>query len=84
VRVDTATLETPPDFGRALVGAWYETMALMVSEGEEGEPALATMAATGTDLEGCRARLAATAMFYDPAEAPRALPGSLWPRDGGD
>ncbi|SLN36396.1 alkanesulfonate transporter substrate-binding subunit [Roseivivax jejudonensis] len=65
--VNTETLEANPDFGRALVGAWYEVMGLM-AEGDEA--ALTAMAeAAGTDLEGYRAQLEATAMFYDPAEA---------------
>lgn len=68
--VNTETLEANPDFGRALVGAWYEAMALMASDGPEGEAALAAMAAAaGTDLEGYRAQLATTAMFHDPADA---------------
>ena len=29
--VNTETLAANPDFGKALVGAWYETMALMQS-----------------------------------------------------
>jgi NitT/TauT family transport system substrate-binding protein len=68
--VNTATLEANPDFGRALVGAWYEAMALMVSGTEEGEAALSAMAAAaGTDLAGFEAQLATTAMFHDPADA---------------
>ena len=65
--VNTETLEANPDFGKALVGAWYEAMALMAA-GDEG--ALTAMAeASGTDLDGYKAQLAATEMFYDPAEA---------------
>jgi NitT/TauT family transport system substrate-binding protein len=68
--VNTETLEANPDFGRALVGAWYEAMALMASGTEEGIAALEAMAASaGTDLEGFEAQLATTAMFYDPADA---------------
>ena len=65
--VNTQTLADNPDFGRALVGAWYEVMGLM-TEGDEA--ALTAMAeASGTDLEGYRSQLAATEMFYDPADA---------------
>jgi len=68
--VNTATLAGNPDFGKALVGAWYETMALMSSDTDEGKAARTAMAeASGTDLAGYDAQLAATAMFYDPAEA---------------
>ncbi len=65
--VNTDALEASPDLGRALVGAWYETMALMAA-GDEG--ALTAMAeAAGTDLAGYRAQLDSTQMFYEPAAA---------------
>jgi NitT/TauT family transport system substrate-binding protein len=68
--VNTETLEANPDFGRALVGAWYELMAIMSSDTEEGAEARTAMAiASGTDLAGYEAQLASTEMFYDPAEA---------------
>jgi NitT/TauT family transport system substrate-binding protein len=68
--VNTETLAANPDFGKALVGAWYEAMGLMASDTPEGEAALTAMAeAAGTDLEGYRSQLAATRMFFDPAEA---------------
>jgi NitT/TauT family transport system substrate-binding protein len=68
--VSTETLEANPDFGRALVGAWYELMEIMSSDTEEGIAARTAMAiASGTDLEGYEAQLASTQMFYDPAEA---------------
>ncbi|MEM6305127.1 MAG: putative urea ABC transporter substrate-binding protein [Pseudomonadota bacterium] len=65
--VNTEVLEANPDFGKALVGAWYEVMALMAAGDEEVLTALAE--ASGTDLSGYRAQLASTEMFYDPAEA---------------
>ncbi len=65
--VNTETLEANPDFGRALVGAWYETMALMAAGDEAALTAMAE--AAGTDLAGYEAQLATTEMFYDPAEA---------------
>ncbi|MER0237095.1 putative urea ABC transporter substrate-binding protein [Fulvimarina sp. MAC8] len=65
--VNTETLEANPDFGKALVGAWYETMDLMESGNEEVLTAMAE--AAGTDLEGYKAQLEKTAMFYKPAEA---------------
>ena len=34
--VNTETLAANPDFGKALVGAWYETMALMSADTPEG------------------------------------------------
>lgn len=68
--VNTETLEANPDFGRALVGAWFELMTIMSSDTEEGIAARTAMAeASGTDLAGYDAQLASTEMFYDPAEA---------------
>ena len=68
--VNTETLAANPDFGRALVGAWYELMAIMSSDSEEGVAARAAMAeASGTDLAGYEAQLASTEMFWDPADA---------------
>ncbi|MEJ8476703.1 putative urea ABC transporter substrate-binding protein [Roseibium algae] len=67
--VNTETLADNPAFGKALVGAWFETLALMKSGTPEGEAALESMAAaSGTDLEGYKSQLAATALFYSPEE----------------
>ena len=65
--VNSETLADNPDFGKALVGAWYEVMGLMAAGDEEALTAMAE--ASGTDLEGYKAQLAATEMFYDPADA---------------
>ena len=59
-----------PRLGKALAGAWYETMAVMSAAGEAGDAAKTLMAeASGTDLAGYNAQLAATQMFYEPAPA---------------
>ncbi|MDJ1017726.1 MAG: putative urea ABC transporter substrate-binding protein [Paracoccaceae bacterium] len=65
--VNTETLEANPDFGKAMVGAWYEVMGLMAAGDEEVLTAMAE--ASGTDLAGYQAQLASTEMFYDPAAA---------------
>jgi len=65
--VNTETLAANPDFGKALVGAWYEVMGLMAAGDEEVLTAMAE--ASGTDLDGYKAQLASTEMFYTPAEA---------------
>ncbi|MEM9350468.1 MAG: putative urea ABC transporter substrate-binding protein, partial [Pseudomonadota bacterium] len=65
--VNTETLAANPDFGKALVGAWYEVMGLMAAGDEGVLTALAE--ASGTDLAGYNAQLASTEMFYDPADA---------------
>lgn len=68
--VNTATLADNPSFGKALVGAWYEMMAIMSKDDAAATSALTAMAkASGTDLAGFQSQLATTAMFYKPAEA---------------
>ncbi|WP_442778549.1 putative urea ABC transporter substrate-binding protein [Cobetia sp. L2A1] len=69
--VNTQTLKDNPDFGHALVGAWYEVMEKMKAGDED---ALSQMAdAAGTDLAGYQAQLAATHMYYTPADAVAAF-----------
>ncbi|MEM8914487.1 MAG: putative urea ABC transporter substrate-binding protein [Pseudomonadota bacterium] len=68
--VNTEVLEANPDFGKALVGAWYETMAIMSGEDDAALAARAEMGvAAGTDLAGYDAQLASTQMFYEAADA---------------
>ena len=67
--VNTEALEDAR-LGKALVGAWYETMAVMAADDDAGAAARTQMAeASGTDLAGYEAQLAATQMFYTPAPA---------------
>src|SRR3954447_3867856 len=67
--VNTETLTQSPALGKALVGAWYETLALMKDSGPKGTEALTAMAtASGTDLAGYKAELATTRLFYTPAD----------------
>jgi NitT/TauT family transport system substrate-binding protein len=66
--VNTETLKDNPDFGKALVGIWYETMKAM--EGEAGKPAREAMGKqSGTDLAGYDSQLAATKLFDTAADA---------------
>lgn len=68
--VDTKTLQENPKFGKALVGAWYEIMALMSADSDAGRAARTAMGkASGTDLAGYEGQLDSTKMFYLPAEA---------------
>lgn len=68
--VNTETLKDNPDFGKALVGIWYETLALVTDPGEQGRAAREAMAKqSGTDLAGFEAQLAATRLFADPKAA---------------
>ncbi|MDU8913455.1 putative urea ABC transporter substrate-binding protein [Aestuariicoccus sp. MJ-SS9] len=75
--VNTDTLAANPDFGKALVGAWYEVMGLMAAGDEDVLTAMAE--ASGTDLAGYKAQLASTEMFYDPADAVAFTQGAELP-----
>lgn len=67
--VNTETLKDNPNLGKALVGIWYETIALMKDTGEKGKAAREEMAKlSGTDLAGFEAQLKTTKMFYTPKE----------------
>ncbi|MEO1398573.1 MAG: putative urea ABC transporter substrate-binding protein [Pseudomonadota bacterium] len=68
--VNTDVLKANPDFGKALVGAWYEMMETMSGSDEAAIKARTAMAkASGTDLAGYDAQLKTTEMFYKPADA---------------
>jgi NitT/TauT family transport system substrate-binding protein len=68
--VNSATLAANPKLGKALVGAWYETLALMLKGDAASRSARETMAkASGTDLSGFDSQLATTHLFATPAEA---------------
>ncbi|MFO7859440.1 MAG: putative urea ABC transporter substrate-binding protein [Ectothiorhodospiraceae bacterium] len=68
--VKTDVLEANPDFGKALVGAWYEIVARMFGDDERAREARAAMGeAAGTDREGYEAQLETTRFFREPSEA---------------
>jgi NitT/TauT family transport system substrate-binding protein len=68
--VNTKTLADNPAFGKALAGAWYETMTLMRGTDAEAVAARTEMAkASGTDLAGFDAQLKTTRMFWEPKDA---------------
>jgi NitT/TauT family transport system substrate-binding protein len=68
--VNTTTLRSNPKLGKALVGAWYETLALMSGSNPKAAVALAAMAkASGTDLAGYQSQLATTRLFATPTDA---------------
>jgi NitT/TauT family transport system substrate-binding protein len=68
--LNTKTIGDNPKLGKALIGAWYETINLMRQDDAAGKAAREAMAkASGTDLAGFEAQLKTTRMFYTPAEA---------------
>jgi NitT/TauT family transport system substrate-binding protein len=74
--VNTATLTANPKLGKALVGAWYETMAVMSKGDAAAKAAEAAMAkASGTDGAGYTSQLATTRLFVTPADAYQFVTG---------
>ena len=68
--VNSATLADNPAFGKALVGAWFEMMAILESPGPEGQKMRAMLGeASGTDRAGYESQLARLKMFWKPADA---------------
>jgi len=68
--VNTEMLMDNPNLGKALVGIWYETIALMQDPGDKGKAAREAMAKlSGTDRAGFEAQLKTTRMFYTPKDA---------------
>ncbi|WP_072395855.1 putative urea ABC transporter substrate-binding protein [Hyphomicrobium sp. CS1GBMeth3] len=63
---NTEVLKDNPNFGKALVGIWYDTMKAM-SDGTAAKEAMAK--ASGTDLKGYEEQLATTQLFSDPKAA---------------
>ena len=69
--VNTATLAANPNLGKALVGAWYETLSVMSGKDARRKAAIEHMAqAAGTDFAGFESMLATTHMYWT---APAAL-----------
>lgn len=68
--VNTKTLNENPAFGKALVGAWYETLVIMTKGDAAAKSAIEFMAkASGTDVATFEGQLKTTKMFYKPSEA---------------
>ena len=79
--VNTATLKNNPELAKALVGAWYETMAVMADKGAKGKAAREAMAKlSGTDLAGYEAQLKTTKMFYQAADAVKFVTSADLPK----
>lgn len=67
---NTAVIKENPNFAKALVGIWYETIAKMNAAGAEGKAAKEAMAkASGTDLAGFESQLASTRLFDKATDA---------------
>ncbi|MFC0238913.1 putative urea ABC transporter substrate-binding protein [Rhodopseudomonas telluris] len=67
---NTGVVKDNPNFAKALVGIWYETISKMQAAGAEGKAAKEAMAkASGTDLAGFDSQLASTKLFDKAADA---------------
>ncbi len=74
--VNTNTLSANPKLGKALIGAWYETLALMSKNDAAAKTAQAAMAkASGTDVAGYASQLATTHLFVTPTDAYQFVTG---------
>jgi NitT/TauT family transport system substrate-binding protein len=68
--ISTEVLKANPNLGKALTGAWYETLALMKQDTPEGKAAREAMAKlSGADLAGYESQLKTTYLYYDPKAA---------------
>ena len=63
--VNTEALKDNPEFAKALVGIWYETLATM----KAGTARRGHGGCSGTDLAGFDEQLATTKLFDKPADA---------------
>ncbi|MDU9048798.1 MAG: putative urea ABC transporter substrate-binding protein [Candidatus Electrothrix sp. Rat3] len=62
--------DAPETLKKALAGAWYETMAILETDGPKKEEAIASMAeASGGTVDEFKQQLATTAMFYKATDA---------------
>ena len=67
--VNTNTLKAHPELGKALTGAWYETLRTMSGNSPAAIAARTMMGqSSGTDLQGFDAQLAATYLFSNPKQ----------------
>src|SRR3979490_2781137 len=79
--VNTQTLKDNPNLGKALVGIWYETIALMKDESDKGKAAREAMAKlSGTNLAGFETQLKTTYMYYTPKDGAAFMTGGELPK----
>ncbi len=65
--VNTKVLKEHPEFGKALTGAWFETLAAIKANDEKSAEARRFMAdLSGTSVESLNSQVGTTAFYYDP------------------
>ncbi len=68
--VNTESLKSDPRLGRALVGAWYEVLALVRTPDARGRAAVAKMAElAGCSVQEFQTQLDSTFLFWEPDAA---------------
>jgi NitT/TauT family transport system substrate-binding protein len=68
--ISTEALKANPNLGKALTGAWYETLAVMGKDDAEGKAAREAMAKlSGGDLASFESQLKTTHLYNTPADA---------------
>ncbi len=79
--VKTETLKDNPNLAKALVGIWYETIALMKDQSDKGKAAREAMAKlSGTDLAGFESQLKTTYMYYTPKDGAAFMTSAELPK----
>ena len=68
--MSTEALKANPNLGKALTGIWYETMAVMSRDDDQGKQARAAMAQlSGANLDGFETQLKTTFLYATPKAA---------------
>jgi len=74
VLVNTKVLKEHPEFGKALTGAWFETLAVIKANDEKSKEARKFMAdISGTTVESLNSQIETTAFYYDPAIGAKSI-----------
>lgn len=72
--VNTKVLKDHPEFGKALTGAWFETLAVINGNDEKSKEARKFMAdLSGTTVESLNSQIDTTAFYYDPAVGAKSI-----------
>ncbi|MBY0561394.1 putative urea ABC transporter substrate-binding protein [Hyphomicrobium sp.] len=72
--VNTKVLNDHPEFGKALTGAWFETLAVINGNDEKSKEARKFMAdLSGTTVESLNSQIETTAFYYDPAIGAKSI-----------
>jgi NitT/TauT family transport system substrate-binding protein len=72
--VNTKVLKDHPEFGKALTGAWFETLAVIKANDEKSAEARKFMAdLSGTTVESINSQIGTTAFYYNPGAGAKSI-----------